>query len=85
MPTAFLKKNAAGLIYLNFKMFITPLSRKSIVLKSVALKSTKKGAASGFYPGSGMVEEDSDSSFGPFFFFFFLERRAMLLVIAAAL
>lgn len=66
-------------------MFITPLSRKSIVLKSVALKSTKKGAASGFYPGSGMVEEDSDSSFGPFFFFFFLERRAMLLVIAAAL
>lgn len=82
MPTAFLK-NAADLIYLNFKMFIIPLSRKSVVvLKSVALKSMKEGAASDFYPGSGMVEGVGDSSFGPFFF---LERKVVLLVIAATL
>lgn len=60
-------------------MFTIPLSRKSIVvLKSVALKSMKERAASGFYPGSGMLEGVGDASFGPFFFVFFFSWRGRL-------
>lgn len=47
---------------------MTPLSRKSIViLKSVAVKHTKQRAASVSYLGSGIVEEENDSSFWPAF------------------